>query len=217
VVTAFLAGAAAGYGIAIPVGAIAILIVETGLRRGFRLAAAAGAGAAAADGIYATVAALFGAVLASVLAPFQVPLQVVAVVLLVAIALRGLLGLRARPAPATEASTRTVPEDVEAVEREGSASRTFAMFLGLTLLNPVTVAYFAALILGLSATGVGAVEKAAFVAGALLASLSWQLLLAALGAFLHSRLPPWLQAGVIVLGNVIILLFAVVIAADLAP
>ena len=50
-----LAGAVAGYGIAIPVGAIAILILETGLQRGFRLAAAAGTGAAVADGIYATV------------------------------------------------------------------------------------------------------------------------------------------------------------------
>ena len=51
-IAALVAGVVAGYGIAIPVGAIAILIVETGLRRGFRLAAAAG--------IYATVAVVFG-------------------------------------------------------------------------------------------------------------------------------------------------------------
>jgi threonine/homoserine/homoserine lactone efflux protein len=60
VTTAFLAGVAAGLGIAIPVGAIAILIVETGLRRGFRLGAAAGAGAATVDGIYVLVAAAEG-------------------------------------------------------------------------------------------------------------------------------------------------------------
>ena len=36
-IPAFVAGVVAGYGIAIPVGAIAVLIVETGLRRGFRL------------------------------------------------------------------------------------------------------------------------------------------------------------------------------------
>ena len=34
--TAFGEGVVAGYGIAIPVGAIAILIIELGLRRGFR-------------------------------------------------------------------------------------------------------------------------------------------------------------------------------------
>ena len=63
--------------------------------------------------------------------------------------------------------------------------------------------------------GVGPVEKAAFVAGAFVASLSWQLLLAAVGAFLHRRLSPGLRAGVIVLGNTIVLLFALVIAIDL--
>ena len=121
VITAFLAGAVAGYGIAIPVGAISILIVETGLRRGFRLAAAAGAGAASADGIYALVAAAFGAALASVLAPFETPLQLLAVVVLVAIAVRGLLGLRAAGA-ATPAGEAEIPPDVEAAERGGRRS-----------------------------------------------------------------------------------------------
>jgi arginine exporter protein ArgO len=233
-ITPFIAGAAAGYGIAIPVGAIAILIVETGLRRGFRLAAAAGAGAAAADGIYAVIAAAFGAALAGILAPFETPLRVVAVVLLVAIALRGLLGLRApgvapvaaAPVPATPGGTTPgarveaspgveIPSAIEAAERGGSARRTFGVFLGITLLNPITVTYFAALILGLTATGAGPAEKAAFVAGAFLASLSWQTLLAAVGAFLHRRLPPRLRAGVILLGNGIILLFAAVIAVGL--
>ena len=234
-IPAFLAGAAAGYGIAIPVGAIAILIVETGLRRGFRPAAAAGAGAAAADGIYAAVAALFGAALATVIAPFATPLQVVAVVVLVAIAIRGLAGLRgvaaptARPGGAAghdgQAGTGPAfgpgsgPEGAlpgaGAAVRGGSTGRTFAAFLGLTLLNPVTVTYFAALILGLTATGTEPAQKAAFVAGAFLASLSWQTLLAAVGAFLHRRLSPALRAGVILLGNAIILVFAAVIAAGL--
>ena len=110
---------------------------------------------------------------------------------------------------------REIPPGVEAAERGGSARRTYLVFLGLTLLNPVTVTYFAALILGLTATGAGPAEKAAFVAGAFLASLSWQLLIAAVGAFLHRRLPPRLRAGVILLGNAIILLFAAVIAAGL--
>lgn len=212
-IPAFLAGIAAGYGIAIPVGAIAILIIESGLRRGFRLAAAAGAGAAAADGIYAAVAAVFGAALAAVLAPVAVPLQVIAVIVLVAIAARGLWAVRATPGPG--AADPAIPAGVEDAERSGSAGRTFAAFLGLTLLNPITVTYFAALIMGLTATGVGPAEKAAFVAGAFAASLSWQTLLAGVGAFLHRRLPPAARTAVIVLGNGIILVFAAVIAADL--
>jgi arginine exporter protein ArgO len=214
VITAFLAGAAAGYGIAIPVGAIAILIVETGLRRGFRLAAAAGAGAATADGIYAAVAAAFGAALAGLLAPLAVPLRVVAVVVLVAIATRGLLGLRSAAGDLPAAPGSEVAGAAGAA-RGSSVLRTFGVFLGLTLLNPITVTYFAALILGLASTGAGPGEKAAFVAGAFVASLSWQTLLAAVGAFLHRRLPAGLRAGVILLGNAIILAFAAVIAAGL--
>jgi arginine exporter protein ArgO len=213
-ITAFLAGAAAGLGIAIPVGAIAILIVETGLRRGFRLAAAAGAGAASVDGLYALVAAAFGAALAAVLAPWEKPLRVVAVVVLVAIAVRGFIGLRAlsRPADADDAPIRP---DVEAAERGGSAVRTYGVFLAITLLNPLTVTYFAALVLGLGSTGAGPAEKAAFVVGAFLSSLAWQTLLAAVGAFLHRRLSPRLRAGVVLLGNAIILAFAIAIGAGL--
>jgi len=214
VVTALLAGAAAGLGIAIPVGAIAILIVETGLRRGFRLAAAAGAGAATVDGVYALVAAAFGAALAAVLAPWERPLRIVAVVVLVAIALRGLRGLRAMSRPGA-ADGAPIRPDVEAAERGGSAVRTYGVFVAITLLNPVTVTYFAALILGLGSTGTGPAEKVAFVAGAFLASLAWQTLLAAVGAFLHRRLSPRLRAAVVLLGNAIILAFATAIGGGL--
>lgn len=214
-IPAFVAGVVAGYGIAIPVGAIAILIVETGLRRGFGLAAVAGAGAAAADGIYAAVAAAFGTALAALIAPLATPLRVLAVAVLVAIAVRGLAGLRTPVGIAPGSGTLPLRADVKDPERAGSAGRTFAAFLGLTLLNPITVTYFAALILGLTATGVGPGEKAAFVAGAFLASLSWQTLLAAVGALLHRRLPPVARNAVIVVGNGIILAFAVVIAIGL--
>lgn len=212
--TAFLAGVAAGLGIAIPVGAIAILIVETGLRRGFRLGVAAGAGAATVDGIYALIAAAFGTALAAILAPLETPLRVLAVVVLVAIAVRGLLGLRAASLPLAGDEVQ-VPPDVEAAERGGSALRTYGVFVAITLLNPVTVTYFAALILGLGSTGDGPAEKVAFVVGAFLASLAWQTLLAAAGAFLHRRLSPQLRAGVIVVGNGIILAFAIAIGAAL--
>ena len=67
--SSFVAGALAGYAIAIPVGAIAVLIVELGIRRGFRIAASAGAGAAAADGLYATLAVIGGTAIAVILEP----------------------------------------------------------------------------------------------------------------------------------------------------
>ena len=201
---AFIAGLVAGYGIAIPVGAISVLIIDAGLRHGFRIAAAAGAGAAGADLVYATIAALFGAALASLLAPIAAPLKVLSVVLLVAIAVRGLLAVRRE--------ARSEPEDVPLPP---GAIRTFLTFLGLTLLNPMTVIYFAALILGLSSTGAGPAEKVAFVAGAGLASLSWQELIAFIGSRLHRRLSPRARTLTGVVGNLVVIALAAAIAIPL--
>jgi arginine exporter protein ArgO len=208
---ALLAGLAAGYGIAIPVGAVAVLIVETGIRSGFRAAAAAGAGAASADGIYAAIAAIFGVALAGALAPWQVPLRVAAIVVLVGLALRG---FRSVARDAAHGATGGMPGSLGRARRP--LRRTYAAFLGITLLNPMTVAYFAALILGLGGTGSGLAEKLAFVVGAITASLSWQTLIAAAGAALHRRLAPRLRLVVGIVGNVIVLAFAAVIAVGLA-
>lgn len=202
--TSFLAGALAGWAIAIPVGAIGVLIVEIGIRRGFRMAAAAGAGTASADGLYAALAAIGGTALAAFLEPLEGPLRVVAVGALLAIGIRGLLVVTIGP--------RAVPGSAVMPDR---IAGTYLRFLGLTLLNPQTVVYFAALILALPDLGRGPGERAAFVAGAFLASLSWQLVLAAISAVAHHRLPPRFQVAVSVIGNVAICAFAVLIALDL--
>lgn len=221
-IAALVAGLAAGYGIAIPVGAVSVLIVEAGIRSGFRVAAAAGAGAASVDGIYAAVAAIFGAALAGVLAPWQRPLRAAAVLVLVALALRGFRstardGARApEREPGAARAPGATPAGTGPVAGAGrSLRRTYAAFLGITLLNPMTVTYFAALILGLGGTGTAPAEKVAFVAGAFLASISWQTLIAAGGAALHRRLTRGLRLTVGVAGNLIVLAFAAVIAAGL--
>jgi len=55
--------------------------------------------------------------------------------------------------------------------------------LGLTILNPATIVYFGALVLGQRADdGVGAWGQVLFVVGAFVASASWQLLLAGGGS-----------------------------------
>lgn len=201
----FLSGAVAGYGIAIPVGAIAILIIELGLRRGFRLAAAAGAGAATADGIYASLAAVAGAALADAIRPVETPLRIVAAGVLLGIALRGLLvtlfWARAGASPAESVTHRP--------------GRMYVQFLAITLLNPMTIIYFGALILGLRATGIGPTATASFVAGAFAASLSMQTMYAALGSLGHRRLSPRARAGISALGYLVVLGFAARIASGL--
>jgi arginine exporter protein ArgO len=164
---AFLAGVVAGYGVAVPVGAIAVLIAGLSARTSLRVGAAAGMGAATADGVYALLAVLGGAALAGLIAPIATPLRWVAAAVLLALAVHTAYGAirRRRPTP-------------ERTERPTTALRAYLGILGLTLLNPATVVYFAALVLGRGGTGGGFW----FVAGAFLASASWQLLIAGGGS-----------------------------------
>jgi threonine/homoserine/homoserine lactone efflux protein len=199
----FVAGALAGYGVAIPVGAVAILIVDLGMRRGFRVGAAAGAGAATADLLYATLAMVGGAAVGAILAPWSVTLRATAGIVLLAVGAQGLRAVaRMRrgaapppPAPSTQARTAGGSREV---------AGTYARFVAITILNPTTVVYFAALILGLPAVAGDPGSRLAFVAGAGLASLSWQTLLAGVGAIAHHRLPGRFRVGVSLLGNLII-------------
>ena len=218
---AFAAGVIAGYGVAVPVGAIAVLIVDASLRRGLRAGLAAGAGAATADGLYAGLAALAGAAIARLVAPIQTQLGWLSVAVLVVIAVRGLLMLRrelvgSAAAPAPEPTIDGAAIDATRIGSSGdSARRTYARFLGLTIINPMTVVYFAALVLGLPSLGNEAAERAAFVIGAFAASLSWQSLLAGVGAVVHRRLPVRSRLATSLLGNLIVLAFAANIARGL--
>ena len=163
---AFLAGVVAGYGIAVPVGAIGVLIVGLSARTSLGVGVAAAMGAATADGVYAVVAVLGGAALAGVIAPIATPLRWVAAGVLLALAAKTAYGALRRSGTA------------ERPPRPVTAPAAYAGILGLTLLNPATVIYFAALILGRGGTGGGVW----FVAGAFLASASWQLVLAGGGS-----------------------------------
>ncbi|MGA2972193.1 MAG: LysE family transporter [Candidatus Bathyarchaeia archaeon] len=197
---AFLSGIVAGYGIAIPVGPIAILILELGLRRGFRIALSAGAGAASADLIYATVAAFAGTLLISVLAPFASILRVGSAIGLIAMGAWLLYHAR-------NPSDRTPKLGLRAT----SCAKTYGMVLGLTLLNPVTVTYFTTLILGMEGFCPSSVSAILFVSGAFIASLSWQTLLASISGIAHKHLSAKLQLATFAVGNFVVIGLGVMI------
>lgn len=195
--SAFWEGLLAGYGIAIPVGAIAILIVETGLRDGFLSAFLAGAGAATADLFYATIAVLAGVAVATALAPHATAIKNVSVIVLFALGGYGLWRAYSR-----RNKQRTM---AGAPVRRGKA-RIYWQFLALTLLNPLTIVYFSALILGRDPTATTtATDQLAFIIGAGLASLSWQTLLAGTGALAKQVLTPRFQLYASLLGNLLII------------
>lgn len=196
---AFIVGAVAGYAIAIPVGPIALLILRTGMRDGLATALAAGAGAATADLVYSSVAMVAGPPLVALIAPALKPARLIAAFLLLAFAARALLAAR------TGADATRIPAD---------AARTYLTVLVLTLVNPSTVIYFASLTVGLPAISSEPAARMLFVAGAVLASLSWQSLLAITGSALHGRMPATLGAATSVVSALIIAGLALKIAGD---
>jgi threonine/homoserine/homoserine lactone efflux protein len=187
-----VAGLLAGWGVAIPLGAIGVMVVDAGMRGGFRPAAAAAAGVATADLLYAAVAAAAGAAVAGALEPHADELRLAAAGVLAIVAALGLRALRRRPAGDAGAAL--------------PGRRNYLRFVALTSINPLTVAYFAALIAGLPAVASAPAEaKVVFVLAAGAASLSWQLVLAGAGATLHRRLPPSARVYTALAGNALVL------------
>jgi threonine/homoserine/homoserine lactone efflux protein len=202
-VGSFLTGALAGYGIAIPVGPVAVLIVQVGMRCGFRCAASAAAGAATADFLFAALAVVAGASLTAVIDSIEEPFRYVSAAILVVMAI------------STYLSARKAAEPVDiSIPARNEYAITYAKFLGLTVVNPPTILYFAAFILGMGITeDLSALEGALFIVGAALASLSWQLVLATVGGTAHRRLSSGFQRGAGIVGSLVVLGMAAAILA----
>ena len=200
---AFLPGLWAGYALAVPVGALAVMLVSVTARTSFRVGASAALGVATADGLYALLAVAGGAALSDTVAPAAGPLRTAAAVLLLAMAARtAVRAVRSRGTGPPRAGGDVL----------GRPLRAYLAFLGLTLVNPWAILYFSALVLagGAGAGGLGTAGDAAFVAAVATASVSWQLLLAAGGAALGRTLTgPRGQAVTAVVSAVVISVLAV--------
>lgn len=230
---ALVSGLLAGYGVAIPVGAVAVLVASLAARTSLVVGSAAALGVATADGLYALVAVLGGAALARIVAPVARPLSWLAALVLAVLAVRvavaawrrhreparatfaPLAGATAgqRTAAAQPAAATAGPRSTAAGGSAGLTTppRAFAGLLGVTLLNPATVVYFAALVLGRrSGAPLGAAASGAFVVAAFLASASWQLLIAAGGSVLGRALTgPRGRLGTALVSSMVILALAV--------
>jgi arginine exporter protein ArgO len=181
VVDALLSGLLAGYGVAIPVGAIGVLIMGLAARNSLATGAGAGLGVATADGLYALIAVAGGAAVAGLIRPVATPLRWTALAVLI--------GLAARTAWSAWRAHRTTVEASPGRFTLSTPGRAYAGLLGLTLLNPATVLYFSVLVLGGRAARTASLPAASlFVAAAFVASASWQLLLAAGGSALGRAL-----------------------------
>jgi arginine exporter protein ArgO len=169
VLDVLISGLVTGYAIAVPVGAVAALIVALSARTSWSVGAAAGLGVATVDGGYAAVAVVAGKAVASFLEPIEDELQVVSIAALLAIALLTLLHAL-RPGSSAKDDARA-----------WTPLRAWLTFIGITAVNPATVVYFAAIVLGGTVDIDGPAEGAVFIAAAFVASASWQVFVASVG------------------------------------
>lgn len=176
-----LSGVLAGLAVAVPVGAVGALVVMAGARRGWRVAAAGGAGAATVDAVYAIVAVVGGSTVAAIASSAAVSLRIAAGLILVVL---GALMIRS----GFRATAPTSGIDEGPSWLFGTARRAYVSFIGITAVNPATVIYFVALVIG-GQVGHGTVAAGAlFVAGVFVGSVVWQLFLASGGAALGGLL-----------------------------
>lgn len=202
---ALLFGILAGLALALPLGAIGVLLVQEGVTRGWRRGLPSAAGVATVDTCYCALALTAGYSAAPVLERLTPWPGLLGGVVLVVLGCVGLNRVR-RPAAPGGGRISGAP---------GSPRARFALFLGLTAVNPATLLYFMALLPGLTRSGPAPGAHLSFVVGVGAASLLWQILLVGAGALLRRTLSTRVRAWTAAAGSITvsILGFALMAAA----
>lgn len=196
---ALIDGIVAGLGTSIPLGAIAILIVNKSMEKGFRFGFMAGAGTATVDFLFATMAVIAGQAVVAVISPYALELRVFSAIVLMAMGAYGLMKLR---------SIHVQKEQMSGSGRD--SWWTYFQFIAITTLNPFTVVYFLALVMGKGADwSFTLADGVLFVLGVTMASLGWQTMLAGLGALAKKHLSPRFMQVSIIIGNAIVILLGI--------
>ena len=159
-------------------------------------------GVATTDGVYALAAVMGGAALAGVIAPIADPLRIASAVLLIGVGVYGAAkAVRAYGGPAGVAAPTP--------SRRGlTPRRAYLALIVITAVNPATVVYFAAVVLGNSSlSAASGAERLAFAIAAFAASASWQLVVVGGGALVghlltgpRGRLLTALGSSVVIFG-----------------
>ena len=188
-----------------PLGPIAALLVREGVVNGFRVAAGAAAGVATVDLGYCAGAAIAGAAQSQAIDNHRALVLVVSGIVVVAIgAQQAWMALRVGCQEVEVAAHPTA---------RPSALRRYAQFVGLTVINPMTLVYFMALAGAMAVLGGTWAQPALFVGAVGVASLSWQLLLAAVGAVLGGVVTPQVSRVVGIVASLVVVTLGVGVVA----
>jgi len=198
VASLLIRGFALGFLIAASPGPIFFLCLRRTLLRGWLTGVVSGLGVATADGLYAALAVFGIAAVTSLLTGGAKVLALVGGAALIGIGLRVVWEKPREARPSAQATGRGL-------------TWAYASTLGLTITNPATIVSFAALAaaLGAGLRG-GFAPPAVVVAGVALGSATWWGLLAALTAYLRTRITPSVARWIGVVSGVAIAVLGLV-------
>jgi threonine/homoserine/homoserine lactone efflux protein len=189
-----LRGLVLGFAIAASPGPIFFFCLRRTVTRGFRSGIAAGLGVATGDGIYAALAAFGVAAVTGALVAQRRWLALLGGGALVVLGLRSLLA----------GPVKSEPKSVPANTGPGAG---YLSTLALTLTNPATILAFAAVFAGFGLGRTGGPGAILLVAGVLLGSTLWWVVLASLVASLRRRITPAVVRGIGLLSGLAIAAF----------
>lgn len=192
-VTVFLKGVIIGFSLAAPIGPVGMMCIRRTLAHGHLRGFVSGLGAAAADSVYAIVAAFGITLISNFIIQHEYWIRLVGGILLVALGIRTLLVHPIEKAPRNGVN--------------GHASAFVTMFL-LTFTNPMTLFAFAVVFAGIGAGSAVASTLTAsiLVAGVFSGSGLWFLLITSAVHFYKDKFKLWgLKVINIIAGSFIIL------------
>jgi threonine/homoserine/homoserine lactone efflux protein len=185
-----LRGFVLGFTIAAAVGPISLLVIRRTLAQGQLYGLVSGLGVATADATYGAIAAFGLGAIADVLVNARQVLGLVGGAFLLWLAWR---------------TVRSAPTEAAAVTTSrGGYAGAYLSILGLTLANPMTILSFGALFAGLGVTSGATGGAVLLVAGVLLGSTTWWIVLTTVIGVLRTRVTPvWIHRINLVSGVVI--------------
>jgi threonine/homoserine/homoserine lactone efflux protein len=200
----FAIGFAAGLALAIPVGPMAILLINTTMAKGWRHGALGALAMATVDGLYAATVFFVGGTISAWLKDWALQLSLGGAAILLYLGITTLV----------KSLKNLRLEAGETIAISGSLAKTFATFFLATVLNPPTALYFLALAPSVAQLAGGGIANAglAFASGVFVGSIIWQQSLAFAGVGLRSITHGKLRAWIGALGGTLIIGLAVAMA-----
>jgi threonine/homoserine/homoserine lactone efflux protein len=196
-------GFMAGLALAIPVGPMAIMLINTTISRGLRHGVVGALGMATVDGAYALAVFVVGGLIASLLTSLKLVFGLVGAAILLVLgiqtAFKNLKLLRSKESLAGKTAEL------------GSVSKTFGTFVATTAVNAPTALYFLAIAPNVANMGYSltALNISVFVVSVFLGSLIWQETLVFTGLAIRGITTNRFRAWIGLLGGVLIVALAI--------